>query len=85
VTLLGGKYALSGGTLVKIFAISDIHADFEENARWVYNLSRLDYKNDVLIVAGDVTDILLLFEKTVRSLRERFSDVLYIPGNLIYG
>lgn len=66
---------------MRIFAVSDIHVDFEENLRWFQNLSRLDYTEDLLILAGDVTDSLLLFEKTMRDLRDRFREVLYIPGN----
>lgn len=66
---------------MRIFAISDIHVDFEENFRWFNNLSRSDYRNDILILAGDVTDIARLFEKTLKGLRERFGKVLYVPGN----
>lgn len=66
---------------MKVFAISDIHVDFEENLRWVNNLSCFDYLSDLLILAGDVTDILPLFEETLKSLRKRFLEVLFIPGN----
>lgn len=66
---------------MKVFAISDIHVDFEENYRWFKNLSRFDYQNDILILAGDVTDIIPLFENTLKNLRKRFLEVLFIPGN----
>ncbi len=66
---------------MRIFAISDIHVDFDENYRWVDSLSGYDYQHDILIVAGDVTDNMPLFEKTLRKLRDRFYQVLYIPGN----
>ncbi|MCL6588935.1 MAG: metallophosphoesterase [Firmicutes bacterium] len=66
---------------MRIFAISDIHIDFEDNRRWFENLSRYDYQEDLLILAGDVTDILSMVEKVFRDLRDRFSEVLYIPGN----
>lgn len=66
---------------MKVFAISDIHVDYEENFRWFNNLSRFDYKNALLILAGDVTDLIPLFEKTLKCLRERFLEVLFIPGN----
>jgi predicted phosphodiesterase len=55
--------------------------DFEENLRWLQNLSRTDYTEDLLILAGDVTDSLLLFGKAMQYLRERFREVLFIPGN----
>ena len=66
---------------MRIFAISDIHIDFEDNRRWFENLSRYDYQEDLLILAGDVTDIIPMFEKVFRDLKDRFSEVLYIPGN----
>jgi predicted phosphodiesterase len=66
---------------LRIFTVSDIHVDFEENLRWFQNLSRVDYTDDLLILAGDVTDSLLLLEKTLQDLKERFREVFFIPGN----
>lgn len=66
---------------MRIYAVSDIHVDFEENLRWLQNLSRMDYTEDLLILAGDVTDSLLLFEKAMQYLRERFREVIFTPGN----
>jgi predicted phosphodiesterase len=67
--------------ILKVFTISDIHVDFEENFRWFNDLSCVEYVNDLLILAGDVTNVIPLFEKTLKNLRNRFSEVLYIPGN----
>jgi predicted phosphodiesterase len=66
---------------LRIFAISDIHVDFEENFRWFQGLSQVDYREDLLILAGDVSDSLVLFEKIMGDLRTRFQEVLYVPGN----
>jgi len=66
---------------LRIFAVSDIHVDFEENFQWVNNLSRMDYQNDLLILAGDVTDSLSIFKEILTTLKNRFREVLYIPGN----
>ncbi len=66
---------------MRIFAISDIHADFEENRQWLDNLSLFDYQNDFLILAGDITDLLPLFKKTLTNLRKRFQEVFFVPGN----
>ncbi|MCX7921660.1 MAG: metallophosphoesterase [Clostridia bacterium] len=66
---------------MRIFAISDIHTDFEANWRWLDGLSKEDYKNDILILAGDVTDKLTLLEKTFLSLQSRFMKVVFVPGN----
>jgi predicted phosphodiesterase len=66
---------------MRVFALSDIHVDFEANARWVENLSKADYRDDVLILAGDVTDVLSLFEWCIGQLASRFRKVLFVPGN----
>lgn len=66
---------------MRIFALSDVHADFEPNARWLKNLSLHDYQADVLILAGDVADSLALLEWSLGLLVRRFKTVLFVPGN----
>ena len=39
---------------MRIFIISDIHIDFAANRKWLRQISKDDYKNDVLLLAGDV-------------------------------
>ena len=41
---------------MRVFAISDLHVDYKENRRWVQRLSNCDFTDDVVIVAGDITD-----------------------------
>jgi len=66
---------------MRVFAISDIHVDYEANARWVASLSTSDHRADVLIVAGDLTDTLPLLGWCLSTLATRFSQVLFVPGN----
>jgi predicted phosphodiesterase len=66
---------------MRIHAVSDIHVDFSENRQWLHNLSRQDYQDDVLILAGDVSDIVSLFAEALESLKKRFREVLFVPGN----
>ena len=66
---------------MRIFALSDIHVDYEVNAKWVANLSAADYRDDVLILAGDVTDELRLLEWCLTTLASRFRRVMFVPGN----
>ena len=40
---------------MRIFALSDIHVDFDDNAIWVSSLSAQDFREDLLILAGDVS------------------------------
>jgi len=66
---------------MRIFAISDLHIDYEVNARWIADLSSADYKEDVLVLAGDVTDTLRLLDWCLGTLTRRFRKVLFVPGN----
>lgn len=66
---------------MKIYAISDIHVDFPENKSWLNNLSYADYKEDILILAGDITHIEQLFEHALKNLKKRFLEVIFVPGN----
>lgn len=66
---------------MRIFAISDLHVDFDENRKWVFNLSQQDYKDDGLILAGDITDNLDLLKKTFEVLKNRFREIFFVPGN----
>ena len=66
---------------MKVFALSDIHIDYENNKRWLFNLSMMDYRRDVLILAGDITDNLQTLEQCFIHLSKAFKQVLYVPGN----
>jgi predicted phosphodiesterase len=66
---------------MRIFALSDIHTDHEHNRRWVAGLSHADYSEDVLILAGDVSDTLSRLAWTLTEFAQRFAQVLYVPGN----
>lgn len=39
-----------------MYAISDLHTDYPVNMGWVESLSDDKYQNDLLIVAGDISD-----------------------------
>ena len=66
---------------MRIFAVSDIHIDYDANAKWVEGLSAADYQDDVLILAGDVTDTGRLLAWCLGTLAKRFRKVLFVPGN----
>jgi predicted phosphodiesterase len=66
---------------MRVFAVSDIHVDYPSNLAWVESLSHSDYRDDVLILAGDVTDSLPLLGRVFRILRQCFHAVLFVPGN----
>jgi predicted phosphodiesterase len=66
---------------MRVFAVSDIHIDYQENKNWLLDLSTTDYREDILILAGDVSDKLELLEQCFRSLTIKFLKVLFVPGN----
>lgn len=65
----------------RVFALSDIHVDYDVNAKWVRGLSSLDYRDDVLILAGDVTHKLAELASCLDAFVARFAQVLFVPGN----
>ena len=66
---------------MRVFALSDVHVDYPENLEWVLGLSNIDYQNDVLILAGDVSDDLKKLELVFEALLGKFCKVLFVPGN----
>ena len=66
---------------MRVFALSDIHVDYPANMDWVLGLSEFDYQQDVLLLAGDVTDLPARLETTFAALYKRFKQVCYVPGN----
>jgi predicted phosphodiesterase len=66
---------------VRIFALSDVHVDFELNAQWVTSISQVEYVDDLLILAGDVSDSVVQLEHCLGQLARCFKKLLFIPGN----
>jgi|ERR1051325_6836009 hypothetical protein len=66
---------------MRLFATSDLHTDYKENFRWLEQISDSDYRDDALIVAGDISDRLEVVRDTFKLLRSRFRYLLFTPGN----
>lgn len=66
---------------MRVFALSDLHADYPENLLWILELSNVDYQQDVLVLAGDVTDNLKILAQVFKALRAKFREVMFVPGN----
>jgi len=73
--------AISENTGCQVWAISDLHVEYKENLRMIENWSRTKYQKDILILAGDVTDDLNLLAKVFRTLKSKFREVFFVPGN----
>lgn len=66
---------------MRIFVVSDLHVDFKPNLFWLKGLSCIEYTEDILIVAGDITDNCQLLEVTFEILVKKFKLVVFVPGN----
>ena len=66
---------------VRVWCISDVHYDHEGAVQWAAGLvSDAQYRNDVLIVAGDVADTLHAVRLCLSAFKKAFNRVFYIPG-----
>jgi predicted phosphodiesterase len=66
---------------MRVFALSDVHVDYKENMSWLQALSPLDYIDDTLILAGDVSDDLKKLQAALACVRTKFAQVFFVPGN----
>ena len=66
---------------MRVFATSDLHTDYKENFQWLTELSDTAYRDDTLIVAGDISDRVEIIRETLLLLRSKFRHVLFTPGN----
>ncbi|WP_322779799.1 metallophosphoesterase [Frankia sp. Cas4] len=64
----------------KLLAISDLHVAYPENRQIVEGLHP-ESAGDWLIVAGDVAEVAADVEWALALLRDRFSTVIWVPGN----
>ena len=66
---------------MRVFALSDIHVDYQANMAWLQALSPMHYRDDVLILAGDVSDNLDKLRAALTQVRATFAEVFFVPGN----
>jgi len=67
---------------MRVFAWSDLHADYPRNReRIAAAAADPAHRNDVLLVAGDVSDNLDTLARTLEGLRAGFAEVFFVPGN----
>jgi predicted phosphodiesterase len=64
---------------MRLWAISDLHVGYQENRRAVQSLP--DYPDDWLIVAGDTGETPAHLDFVLRTLRPRFAQLVWTPGN----
>ena len=65
----------------RVFAVSDVHYDHPGAKEWGQNLSKTAYKNDAIILAGDIGDTYTAVRLALRAFKAAFRRVFYVPGN----
>lgn len=66
---------------MRIFALSDLHVDFTANLEAVAALPSGPHRDDVLVLAGDLSHRLDRSEQVLRHLAACFARVFFVPGN----
>ncbi len=66
---------------MRIYAISDVHADYSENMALIQAFSGAAHLRDTLLLAGDVSDDLTRLARVLESMRDKFAHVFFVPGN----
>lgn len=66
---------------MRVFALSDVHVDYQANMSWLQALSPTHYGDDALILAGDVSDDLHKLRAALTRVRATFAEVFFVPGN----
>ncbi|NRB38574.1 MAG: metallophosphoesterase [Pseudomonadales bacterium] len=67
--------------MMRIFAVSDIHIDYDDNWNYMTSLSAAYYADDILIIAGDISDNMEKLKRLFANLQPKFRDIFYVPGN----
>lgn len=66
---------------MSIYALSDLHTEFESNRQLIEAISDSDYQADTLIVAGDIAGSLDVLAETLSLLQAKFARVGFVIGN----
>ena len=78
--MLWGMPHASSNSSPRLIALSDLHVAFPENRQIIGEL-RPESDADWLLLAGDVGELTADIEWVLRTLRERFAKVIWVPGN----
>jgi hypothetical protein len=77
----------------RVYAISDLHADYAPNMEWVKNMESQKIVGagrgdgtgagdvSVLLLAGDLASDLSTLEEGLKHLKDKYDHVLFVPGN----
>lgn len=66
---------------MRVWVTSDLHLDYTANQVFFYELSSEEYQEDILIIAGDIHHEIEEVQAFFQSIRPKFQQVLFVPGN----
>lgn len=66
---------------VRVWALSDVHFDQIGSPEWCKSLSSSFFRDDVLMLAGNVAGSLQKLKFGLTVLKSKFRRVFYVPGN----
>ena len=69
--------------IAKVLLLSDLHMDYVANREWLSNVCGRDDdgSNTMIVIAGDVSHDMDVLRWTLRTLKSRYAEVIYTPGN----
>lgn len=65
----------------RCFAWSDLHVDYPDNFRLVAGLSDSDFRDDTILIAGDISSDPAKLLSCLHHLKRKFREVSFVPGN----
>ncbi len=78
----------------RVLLLSDLHCDYSENREWLSNLTTTSPDEDnndssssssseqtMILIAGDVSHDLQILRWTFQTLKQKFAEVAFVPGN----
>lgn len=66
---------------MRVFALSDLHVDYKRNMSILQQMSDIEYTEDALLLAGDISHDLEQLKTCLERLRAKFRCVFFVPGN----
>jgi predicted phosphodiesterase len=65
----------------RLLAWSDLHIDYPDNLSLIAGLSDSDFRDDTLLVAGDVSSDAEKLLNCLHQLKSKFREIAFVPGN----
>eukprot|EP00931_Biecheleriopsis_adriatica_P061450 TRINITY_DN3694_c0_g1_i1.p1 TRINITY_DN3694_c0_g1~~TRINITY_DN3694_c0_g1_i1.p1 ORF type:complete len:1450 (+),score=323.95 TRINITY_DN3694_c0_g1_i1:32-4381(+) len=65
----------------KVFVVPELFFDRGSNEAWAHGIHNTKFLDDILILPGNVANSLRALERALKTLKNKFRRVFFIPGN----